>query len=344
MLLKCEDGKMTPVRILCCPEDVTRSDKCKHNTHELCGFCEIPICKSCRNDAWSPVSNYRMPMALSNDNFWGYTTDIITRFQVRWIEAAIVTPCWTNMLVYYVEGDRGHLMNEIQGKQSFRTVVRGSCISYPMPWEDVLESLEQNLVDRDLLQVPHPEKCVKYMLRVLLRVNGFDFKKHLKQVMVRPCVLVELLDFLILKNHEVFRGKGSAKDLRERMRKAVERQYPETEAHKPLSERVGHIPPGVEALLRDSQNISTEEVTPGFNGSKRHKILTDKNATPGDGARSVEKCLDDLRPFAICVDKSAGASSNPATMREGALGKYGELRIQAAGKEINQFRPTLPLT
>ena len=68
-------------------------------------------------DAWSPMCNYRMPMALSNDNFWGYTTDIITRFQVRWIEAAIVTPCWTNMLVYYVEGDRGHLMNEQLGKQ-----------------------------------------------------------------------------------------------------------------------------------------------------------------------------------------------------------------------------------
>ena len=54
-------------------------------------------------------------MALANDNFWGYTTDIIQRYRVRWIEAAIVSPCWTNLVVYYVEGDFGHLMSEQLG-------------------------------------------------------------------------------------------------------------------------------------------------------------------------------------------------------------------------------------
>ena len=51
-------------------------------------------------------------MVLCNDNLWGYTTDLIAKYQVRWIEMAIVSPCWTSMLVYYVEEDRGHLMNE----------------------------------------------------------------------------------------------------------------------------------------------------------------------------------------------------------------------------------------
>ena len=64
-------------------------------------------------------------MVLANDNFIGYTSDIITRYGVRWIEAAIVSPCWTNIMVYYVEGDYGHLMGEELGKQQFRTVVRG---------------------------------------------------------------------------------------------------------------------------------------------------------------------------------------------------------------------------
>ena len=65
-------------------------------------------------------------MVLANDNFIGYTSDIITRYGVRWIEAAIVNPCWTNIMVYYVEGDHGHLMGEEIGKQQFRTVVRGT--------------------------------------------------------------------------------------------------------------------------------------------------------------------------------------------------------------------------
>ena len=83
-------------------------------------------------------------MVLANDNFIGYTSDIITRYGVRWIEAAIVNPCWTNIMVYYVEGDHGHLMGEELGKQQFRTVVRGNCISFQMPWEDILESLKHN--------------------------------------------------------------------------------------------------------------------------------------------------------------------------------------------------------
>ena len=48
--------------------------------------------------------------------------------------------------------------------------------------------------------------------------------------MVRPYVLFALLDFLIDRNHEVFRGKGSAQELRAKVRNAVQREYPETEA------------------------------------------------------------------------------------------------------------------
>ena len=96
-----------------------------------------------------------------------------------------------------VEGDHGHLMNEHMGQQKYRTVVRGSCISYHMPWEDILEHLSRNCSDRNLSDTPHPQECLKYMLRVHLQVAGQDFKKYLKQVTVRPFVLVRLLDFLI---------------------------------------------------------------------------------------------------------------------------------------------------
>ena len=135
-------------------------------------------------------------MSLCNDNFWGYTTDIIGKYKVRWIEAAIVSPCWTAMLVYYVEGDWGHLMTEELGAQKYRTVVRGNCFSFHMPWEDILESLQQTCEDKDLTCLPRDEQCLKYMLRLHLKVGGVDFATHLKQVHVRPFVLVQLLHWL----------------------------------------------------------------------------------------------------------------------------------------------------
>ena len=59
-------------------------------------------------------------MIPNNDFHWGYTTDIDTRYKVRWIETAIVSPCWTSMMVYYVEEDRGHFLNEYSGSRSSR--------------------------------------------------------------------------------------------------------------------------------------------------------------------------------------------------------------------------------
>ena len=45
------------------------------------------------------------------------------------------------VIVYYVEGDGGHLLNEKMGHPGFRTAVRGSCQSYSMPWEEIMEDL-----------------------------------------------------------------------------------------------------------------------------------------------------------------------------------------------------------
>ena len=56
-----------------------------------------------------------IPMGLANDKFWGYTSDVLYRYQVRWVEAVIVAPIWTTMIVYYVESDGGHLMTESYG-------------------------------------------------------------------------------------------------------------------------------------------------------------------------------------------------------------------------------------
>ena len=116
-------------------------------------------------------------------------------------------------------------MTEKTGQQQYRTCVRGSCVSYHMPWEDVLEQLQKHGDDRTAATLPRPQECLKYMLRLHLQVNGLDFAKHLRQVQVRPYVLIALLDFLIDTNHESFRGKGTAASLKEERERECEPMY-----------------------------------------------------------------------------------------------------------------------
>ena len=66
------------------------------------------------------------------------------------------------------------------------------------------------------------------MLRVHLKIGNVDFAKKLKQLKVRPWVVLRLIYHLIDQSHAVFRGEGTAIVVKERMRTAVEREYPET--------------------------------------------------------------------------------------------------------------------
>ena len=107
-------------------------------------------------------------------------------------------------------------------------------------------------------------------------------KKHLKQVSVRPHVLVRLLDYLISQNHPVFHGKGSAADLQERMRRVIGVEYPETEPERPEDEREGHVPAPILSLLEEPQHGEEERGDAEHRPHKRLRICNEKNATPGD--------------------------------------------------------------
>ena len=134
------------VPMLCCPEDVEPCGA-KHPQGRICANCRIPVCSDCERLLRQARG---IPMALGNDNMWGYVTSLIARYKVRWIEMAAVIPCWTSMIVYYVEGDHGHTMTEHVGKASYRTAVRGHCYSFIMPWEDIVRSMNACTTDGDL--------------------------------------------------------------------------------------------------------------------------------------------------------------------------------------------------
>ena len=238
-------------RILCCPEDIRPCFRCKSSKDSICGDCEVPLCVSC--EVAFRFSPHVIPLGLCNDNLFGYTTHLISKYKVRWLEAAIVSPVWTSIMVIYVEGDGGHLYDEQLHEQRWRTTVRGSCVSYMIPWDDILAELKKICSDQDLHELPRKGECLKYLMRVHLNVAGQDLEKHIKGLRVRPFVLLKLLDFLIDSNHEAFRGKGSALDLKAKMRRLVEEEYPEEEGQLPEEQRLGTVPPKLLEVLQQQE-------------------------------------------------------------------------------------------
>ena len=140
-------------------------------------------------------------MALCNDNLWGYATYVIAKYKVRWIELAAVLPVWTHMVVYYIEGDYGHVMKEPIAKKSYRTAVRGHCFSLIMPWEEIIKCIDGMMSDAELSCLPWCPDQLKYLVRLQLKVAGQDYEKHLKEVKLRPFILVKHLTELINRRH-----------------------------------------------------------------------------------------------------------------------------------------------
>eukprot|EP00973_Karenia_brevis_P057833 8050534-Karenia_brevis.AAC.1 len=71
------------------------------------------------------------------------------------------------------------------------------------------------------------------------------------------------------------------------------------------------IPSSVEKLLweHEREKRQAESV-------KKINLWKVKHGTPGDAAQPMERCLDNLRPQTICLNRSTTAASDPATLRE----------------------------
>ena len=104
------------------------------------------------------------------------------------------------------------------------------------------------------------------------------------------------------------------------MMEAVETQYPDHEKDLPIEQRQGFIPVSILEALDAFVSHSEED-----RSRRRLRLMSDKSATPGDGASSMDTVLDNVRPHTMCLDKSAASASDPATMRQGAIDRCGDL-------------------
>jgi hypothetical protein len=73
--------------------------------------------------------------------------------------------------------------------------------------------------------------------------------KHLKEVKVRPFILVKLLHELIDRQHSPFADSAQANDFKVRIAAAVAERYPEEEHDVPEDARQGTIPPVILAEI-----------------------------------------------------------------------------------------------
>ena len=139
-----------------------------------------------------------VPEALANDNYWGYVTSVLYQYKVRWIEAAAACPIFTALICYYVEGDRGHLLNVQQHKPERGYAVRGNVYSFHMPWEEIAQSMAKVVESEDVDYLPHRPETLASVVLFSLRIGDVvDLNKWLPQAKLRPHVVLKLLCALV---------------------------------------------------------------------------------------------------------------------------------------------------
>ena len=96
---------------------------------------------------------------------------------------------------------------------------------------------------------------------------------------------------------------------------AVERYYrvPVGERSRPVEEQEWHLPSDFFDSISESQLLS----------AKRPSLLKEKNATPGEGAVSVESCFEERRPSSVVPETSGQACSTPAKLRTSTICSFG---------------------
>ena len=187
------------------------------------------------------------------------------------------------------------------------------------------------------------------MLRLHLNVAGEDFHQHLKQVHLRPAILILLLQELFRSKHEAFVGSLAGESMNmeldapddgdsvsarfaKSLADAVHQHYPEQEAPLLLNARRGSIPEGIREEIEEQKHKQD-----GLPQKKQHTLHSTKNATPGDAAQELSSSLDDVRPKAFTLDLKPSDCTTPDLQRSGTLQRYGELHIQTGNKLQSQW-------
>ena len=283
-----------------------------------------------------------IPAALCNDNFYGFVTDMIYKWKVRWIEAAAATPIFTAMICYYVEGDRGHLMNEVMHKAAFPSAVRGNIYSYHMPWTEVFKNLYklQQSNGKGMEKLPHSPEVLSQLVTFSLRIGDVvELNKWLPQARLRPHVVLKLLWHLVDTNYAQCVPISEQKealmrelDLKRILKLNVEQMYPEPEDQrdKPEEEREGFIPAAVQEAIRAKRNSDPATRNPESGFRQKH-------GTPLPAPNKLDEAFEDARPQNLEPARSSDTIVEKNVQQVLALGEHYNLHVSTGTMFVDQW-------
>ena len=276
---------------------------------------------------------------------------LLVEKRVRWIEMAAASPAWTSIICFYIEGHRGHLMNEEVFKAQHTTAVRGNIFSFHMPWEDILTSLKEALEDKDLRLLPHSGAVIAHMIRFNLRIGTIELAKHLKEAKLRGEVVLALGRELITSGHRAFVNERL---LQKPLRKAA--------ANVLDSKRSPPCPSGLEAVIHafedrararypeavfnEPDGAMLPEVASAIEASIKRRDASkkqppsgifDKNATPASGPKLLQHVFEEVRPMAVLEERHSDSATDMNAQRNAALQRYSTLQAQTDMKWLPQW-------
>ncbi|CAL1151362.1 unnamed protein product, partial [Cladocopium goreaui] len=211
--------------ILCCPEDL-RCSACPAAGMQLCRQCELPLCRACwkrmRQGAFSGI-----PAALCNDNFYGYPAELLYQHRVRWIETAAASPLWTSMVSFYLEADRGHVLEEPVHRAEHRLAIRGNISAVSLPWEEIYGHFAQKTPHDRIATLPHALPALRAMVKVTVKgMRHAELVEWVAGAHLRPHVVVALLEHLVDIRHPMLAAyDGTPAELKQLFRSKVQREY-----------------------------------------------------------------------------------------------------------------------
>ena len=142
----------------------------------MCEKCRLPICADC----FEHLSKAKLPpLSYANDMWTGYGLERIYREKVTAIELICASPCLTSLVMLSMEGKHrqeapGAVFDEKAHMARHRYGSRGNVITFPLPVEDLLRQLSEQILpegDDAVNALPRSGKQLGEVFRVILKTN-----------------------------------------------------------------------------------------------------------------------------------------------------------------------------
>ena len=297
----------------------------------LCSQCQVPICRTCRRGLCEYRHRKRVssiPLALANDNFYGYINELLVKEEVTWLECACSNLVWSTILVYYLEQPYGHLMLEpVEGAQS-RTQARGNLFSFSLPWEDIEKRCSEAQQDwsrtseavRNAWQLPHEETILATLLNVHIVGGTTDLATHLKGAKMRPAIVLRLIDILRKSGYPGYTADFNS---RERVQKRMTQMYTSKYGEDAF------IPAKIKEAIEQAHRARLTGTS----------LILDKNATPAEPANAVSTTEQNLRPISLIAQRSCKSAATAYEEHGNVLAKFQTIEIQTGSTMLDQHLP-----